>query len=470
VSELPDDLLPAPIPAPKDASLGIVLRRGREGGREVLLGRRSRGSRFMPGNLAFPGGRLDPADGPASPEAFARCASRELLEETGLSIAPAAWHAAGLRTTPPIFPVRFRTIFFVAELPDGAAIPDALPSPDELESLSFEAPRSVLTAWESGRALVPPPLLPILRLLAERPEDGLAELAAAIAAINAVEEPTPRIEFVPGTWMFPVRTRTLPPASCTNVWMPGGRRFLVIDPGSDDPEENARLLAVVARRVAAGATVEAVVLSHHHRDHAAGAGAIAAALGVPVLAHAETFSRLASLPAGVRTRTLADGDVLELDGLALRVVHTPGHAPGHLAFFDPARRVLIAGDLVSGLSTILVGLDDGDMDAYLDALRRAAALDPKTVLPSHGPPLPGKALAEALAHREAREARILAGLSDGAPHALSAIAEWAYADTPGAPVALRELQAGAHLKRLVRRGAIEEAGGGYRIPGTSIMS
>jgi hydroxyacylglutathione hydrolase len=125
--------------------------------------------------------------------------------------------------------------------------------------------------------------------------------------------------------------------------------------------------------------------------------------------------------------------------------------------------VLIACDLVSGLSTILVGSDGGDMETYLDALRRAAALDPKMVLPSHGPPLPGKVLGATIAHREAREAAILAVLTDRAPSDIATIAAAAYADTPQAPAFLRELQTRAHLDRLVRQGRVGQEGDSYRL-------
>src|SRR5262245_3862852 len=269
MSELPDDILPAPIPEPKDSALGIVLDRGR-----VLLGRRARRSRFMPGNLAFPGGRMEPEDRPGTGGAFERCVSREVLEETGLAIPEAAWHAAGERTTPPIFPVRFRTRFFVGSAA-ASNLPPATPQPEEIETLSFEKPKVVLEDWAAGRALVPPPLLPILRLLLTVTDVDLTRLAARIATINTAEDRLPRIEFSPAGWVLPVRSRTLPPASCTNVWIPGGRRSVVIDPGSAEDAEHERLLGLARRRASEGSPVVAVVLSHHHRDHVAGAGRLA---------------------------------------------------------------------------------------------------------------------------------------------------------------------------------------------------
>ena len=62
MSELPDHVPPARVPEPKPSALGIVLRRASDGW-ELLFGRRAATSRFMPGYLAFPGGRFERADG-----------------------------------------------------------------------------------------------------------------------------------------------------------------------------------------------------------------------------------------------------------------------------------------------------------------------------------------------------------------------------------------------------------------------
>lgn len=447
MSELPDGMEPAPIPEPKDSALGIVARRSAAGDLEVLLGVRSRTSRFMPGNLAFPGGRLEPADQPERPGALERCASREVFEETGVAVPPEAWLDAGERTTPPFFNVRFRTRFLVAEMPPGAVLPAAPPQPGEIEALGFHRPEDVVAAWQDGTTAVPPPLLPILRALIASPPISVETLAATVSLVNAEEQPHPRIEFVPGIWAIPLRTRTLPPASCTNVWMPGGNRFVVIDPGADDPAELEALFAIVRKREATGSAPCAVVLTHHHRDHVAGAGAVARELAVPIRAHAETAARLP----GLAVEPIADGETIDLDGMTLRAIHTPGHAPGHLAFFDEKRGVLVAGDLVSGLSTILVGFSDGSMDDYLASLARLEALGVRIVLPAHGPPLPAKALATTRAHRERREERVAAALGP-APRELAKIASEAYADTPEAPEFLREMQTRAHLVRLAKAG------------------
>jgi glyoxylase-like metal-dependent hydrolase (beta-lactamase superfamily II)/8-oxo-dGTP pyrophosphatase MutT (NUDIX family) len=403
----------------------------------------------MPGNLAFPGGKLEAADGGPEAGGIERCASRELLEETGIEIPPGSWREAGARVTPPLFPVRFDARVFVVEAPGGMTLPRALPSPDEIDSLEFFRPAEVVERWEAGRALVPPPVLAVLRGL-DPPPDGIDALIARVREVNAGEERHPRIEFVPGIWTLPVRTRTLPPATHTNVWMPGKEAFAIVDPGSDEDDEIERLLEVVARhRDETGARPVAVVLTHHHDDHVAGAARVATELAVPVRAHAETLSRV-DLD-GARAEAVKDGDGIDLGGETMTALHTPGHAPGHLAFHLSGPAVLLAGDLISGLSTILIDPVEGRMGEYLDSVRRVEKLGCRRVLPAHGPPLSGKALDRLVTHREEREGRIHALLGTE-PRRLDEIAREAYPDAPEAPEVLKRSQTLAHLFEMERRG------------------
>ncbi len=448
MSELPEGIAPASEVPPRDSASGIVVRPAPGGGWEVLLGLRSARSRFMPGHLAFPGGAVEAADRPGEPGAWERCVAREIGEETGLAIDPASWSPAGERVTPPMFAARFRTRFFVAALPEPE--PALAPASAENERLCLAPPSRVLGDWERGEARLPPPVLPILRAIAAHDRGGRVDLSRALAAVNAAEERAPRIEFLPGLWMLPVRTATLPPATHTNVWLPGAGRFVVVDPGSSDPQELERLLAVVARRKLAGGEPVAVVLTHHHHDHVAGAAQVARALDLPVRADEQVLRLLGSRLSGVAAEPLADGDRLDLDGETLEVHSTPGHAPGHLAFHAPERRALVAGDMVGGLSTILIDPVHGAMGDYLRSLERLRRLDCATLLPGHGPPLPGTELARVIDHRRAREARILAALDPAAD--LVDLAARAYSDTPQLPAALTRAQTLSHLVHLERTG------------------
>jgi glyoxylase-like metal-dependent hydrolase (beta-lactamase superfamily II) len=408
----------------------------------------------MPSHLAFPGGAVDPIDAPERDGFFARCVTREMREETGLDVPLDGWSAAGERITPPMFPLRFRTRFFVARVAAATATPT--PPTSEIEELSFASAAVVLEQWRRGECALPPPVMPILRALAEGGSDPFEELVRRIITVNATEQRAPRIEFVPDVWMLPQQTPTLPPATHTNAWLPGGRRFVVIDPGAAEEHESQRLAQVIERRCELGHRPVAVLLTHGHRDHIGGAATLAGSFGIPIRAHPRTLAALSTEATGPPLDPLENGAELDLDGLTLKTFHTPGHAPDHLAFFLPQRRALIAGDLVSGISTILIDPQTGDMGQYLTSLRAMDELDCKLLLPGHGPALPGKALGRLIRHRLDREGRVLEQLSD-LPAELSSLAATAYADEPELPPVLTRNQVLAHLLHLEREGRARRA-------------
>jgi glyoxylase-like metal-dependent hydrolase (beta-lactamase superfamily II) len=196
----------------------------------------------------------------------------------------------------------------------------------------------------------------------------------------------------------------------TNTWLlaaPGGRT-VVVDPGPGDP---GHLDRVLAGATAAGRPVACVLLTHGHADHAEGARALAERAGAPVRA-LDPRCRLGD-------EGLAGGDVVEVDGLELRVVATPGHSGDSLSFALPAGRALLTGDTVLGRGTSVVAHPEGRLGDYLDSLRRlheeSAALGLEVLLPGHGPvlrDLPG-VLAAYRAHREQRLAQVAAAVAEG---------------------------------------------------------
>ncbi len=266
----------------------------------------------------------------------------------------------------------------------------------------------------------------------------------------------PHADVAPGVQRLALRTPTLAPATETNSYLVGERDFVLVEPATPYADTQAELFAHIDARVAAGHRFVATLATHHHGDHVGAAEAVVARYGVPLAAHPETARRLHGVVAVTMPCDDGDGRLAAALGMDLAVLHTPGHAPGHLVLRSHADGWTIAGDMVSTLSTIIVDPDDGgDMEAYVTQLRRMAALGPTRLLPAHGDPADdGVALLEAyVRHREGREAKILGAVAAGA-ETLDAVVARAYDDTPPFvwPIAARS--ALAHLRRLEARGAV----------------
>ena len=192
----------------------------------------------------------------------------------------------------------------------------------------------------------------------------------------------------------------------TNTWVlrePGARRSVVIDPG---PQIASHLDAVAE----AAGDVGAVLLTHGHLDHSEAARTFAERVGCGVRA-LDPAHRLGS-------EGLADGDVVEVDGLEVRVVGTPGHTSDSLSFVLPAEQAVLTGDTVLGRGTTVVAHPDGKLGAYLDSLQRLHALaearEVTAVWPGHGPVLDDAlgVLDYYLAHRAERLEQVSAAVAE----------------------------------------------------------
>lgn len=275
-----------------------------------------------------------------------------------------------------------------------------------------------------------------------------------------------------GVDLFPARTPTLPPATHTNSYAVGEREVLLIEPATPYEDEQRAWLEWARAFPSQGRQLIAIALTHYHPDHIGGAEVFARELGLSLWAHADTAARLPDLPIG---RLLKEGEVIVLDGEApqrWRVLHTPGHAPGHLCFHDEDRGIAVVGDMVATVGTILINPLDGDMSEFLAQLERLAALDFVVALPAHGEPVeadgkgapsPSALFRFYIAHRLAREAKILAVLEQISPDgaSLSALLPLAYADTPVNLFPLARLSLEAHLVKLEREGRARRTSAGW---------
>lgn len=167
----------------------------------------------------------------------------------------------------------------------------------------------------------------------------------------------------------------------TNTWVlfePDAERCVVVDPG---PADDAHVDAVLAEVERSGCEVALILLTHGHADHSGAVDAL----------HAQTQAPVRALdPAWCRgTVSLQDREQIDVDGLVLQVMATPGHTADSVCLHVPRDGALLTGDTILGEGSSLIAWPDGRVGPYLESLKRlrdlAAAGASLTLLPGHGP-------------------------------------------------------------------------------------
>ena len=209
----------------------------------------------------------------------------------------------------------------------------------------------------------------------------------------------------------------------TGTYVIGHGKVAVIDPGPDLAEHVDALL-----RALRGESVTHILITHTHTDHSPAAAAVKRATGARSFGYGPHGSGRAEDRAGVGGKTeeggdhafvpdvtMREGDSAEGPGWRLTAVETPGHTSNHLCFALAEEMTLFTGDHVMGWSTSVITPPDGDMAAYLRSLRKLLARADALYRPTHGPeiPEPHPHVQAFIAHRQEREAEILAALAAG---------------------------------------------------------
>lgn len=159
-----------------------------------------------------------------------------------------------------------------------------------------------------------------------------------------------------------------------NVWLVGDdREVLVIDAAHD---AQAIAAAVGDRRLVA------IVCTHGHNDHINAAVELAGRTGAPILLHpADTVLWQMVHPDREPDRPLADGDELKVAGISLRVLHTPGHAPGAVCLYAPDLRTVFTGDTLFNGGPGATGRSYSDFGTIIGSIReRLLTLPPGTLV------------------------------------------------------------------------------------------
>ena len=492
---------------PKDAAAMILLRDPADP--KVFWVKRAKTLAFMANYHAFPGGQRDAADSEVPilnadnlPDAQMRVtAIREIFEETGVLIARgvenlSAERRAAMRdelhsgqasfkellerenltldanlvveaprwVTPATSPRRYNTRFFAAWLPKGQ---ETEVIPGELEAGEWLRPKEALQKWIDGDCVIVTPIFCAIQALAE----GVEDFPERMLSVSQEERDhlERRVQFRYGVFLCPLRTPTIPPATHTNCYLVGGDEMVVIDPGSPYPDQQAALDHVVARFIEQGKRFREIIITHLHPDHIGGVTHLAEKFNLPVAAHRLTAEAIGG---EVRVdRLIEDGEVIELSeastGLTwrLRAMWTPGHARGHLSFYEERTGSLLTGDCVVGFGTVVIAPPEGNMNDYLASLRRYLALPRLTALmPGHGPVIADARgrIEEYIVHRHDREKQIVSAMQAGAS-AIPQIVKAVYTDVPEDMHQLAELSVLAHLEKLEGEGRVTRAANEFRL-------
>jgi glyoxylase-like metal-dependent hydrolase (beta-lactamase superfamily II)/8-oxo-dGTP pyrophosphatase MutT (NUDIX family) len=235
----------------------------------------------------------------------------------------------------------------------------------------------------------------------------------------------------------------------TNTYIVGDGERAVIDPGPDIASHLEKLVQFQP--------LKWILCTHTHLDHSPAAAALKAATGAQVLGRPAPPGQDASFKPDF---VLEDGQRIDLKGVSLRAIHTPGHASNHLCYLLEETKMLFTGDHVMQGSTVVINPPDGDMRAYLASLEKLLAEEIAIIAPGHGYLIgaPHRELRRLLAHRRAREQKVLAALARLGRASLEELLPLVYDDVPARVhrVAARSLT--AHLDKLAAEGAVRWAG------------
>ena len=489
---------------PRDAAALVVFDWEFE---NILWARRNDNLKFLGGFHSFPGGKVEEEDSevevrnardPQEARLIA-CAVRETFEEVGvllvrngerltvgqipllhddlvsgretfayilkhwgLWIDASDFHYAGEWTTPEFSPVRFRTSFFAAKCPQKQ-IP--YPAVTELVEVDFWKPDDALRFWEEGKSLMAPPVIEGLRVFSNPEVTNIEQFSSKYELISKERGESPAtIELTPRIMQVPLRTNTLPPATHTNCFIVGREEFVVIDAATPFEVEQQKLFEVIDGMLTKGCKPLEIIVSHLHPDHFGGEVPLKQYLSskhgvdVPISAHSITIDSLKDKV--TFDRETKDSYPLKARGkeFVLEVLHTPGHARGHLCFYDVEQGFLLTSDNIVGQGTVVIAPPEGNMRDYLQSLEEMKELEGLNSLAgSHGAAVKdAKARIQSyIDHRLEREEQVLRAFNEGATD-LTSLRSIVYSDLNEDLIPLAQKSCEAHVAKLIEDGKVNE--------------
>lgn len=488
---------------PKSAAAVILLNHNKT---KVLWARRNPKLKFLGGFHGFTGGKVDNQDAEVEvrncknkqQSALIACAVRETFEEIGILLVRngdkltkgqrvslhddlisgrnsfaeildlwGLWIDAtdffymGFWTTPEFSPIRFKTSFFIAVCPPKQEPYQAI---NELQEIEFIKAEKAVEMWKQSKVLIAPPVLISLKSLADgkNPEDTAQKLLTKSQKSNGNID---FIELNSRLICLPLRTETLPPATHTNCFIVGNKEFIVVDAATPFAVEQKKLFDLIDEFIEKGHSCKEIIISHLHPDHIGGETALKKHLqkkfnlDVPISAHkitAESIKdkvRVEKFIEDIQSYTLKD---CKSKNFEIKALHMPGHARGHLCFYDEDYGFLLSSDNVVGQGTVVIAPPEGNMIDYLNSLERMKNLPNLNFLcGSHGTAIydAKEKIEDYINHRLERENQVLQSVRQGAENPFE-IVKQIYAGLDSALIPLAEKSVEAHLEKLEQEGKV----------------
>jgi len=267
-------------------------------------------------------------------------------------------------------------------------------------------------------------------------------------------------EIAPGVYSIPTAADSFMGMYAPNAYLVVAGKAALIDTGYQDSEAAQRNLDYINRM--APSTLAYILVTHPHPDHMGGCHIIKDSTGAQIVVHALGAARAEDFRVTADI-LVNDGDIIDIDGERLEVIHTPGHTLDSVCFYLRGKEILFTGDNILGFGTPVIS-SSGDMAQYIQSLQKLLNYRIRLLCPGHGPLVkePERKIRELIAHRLEREQQLLSLLGQGRKSVAELVAE-IYPELDRRLVELAEKQVLAHINKLIQEDKVALSGNRYTV-------